>query len=292
MRIESGGAELFEWLPPLWEALYDHHESVGAAGLATIPREESWPLRRAHYERIFAGSPWARIWLVRAEGVSDERGGADTPVGYGLAFEDEVDGRRAVVIETLSLLPAARGSGIGAELMRLAAEAAVDRGVELGVIDVMGGNLRARELYLRNGYLPHSETWMRSRPPATSAGSSAAAPVEAETPAAAEAPTVLGLDDAALVERAAAAGFRLSFLAGPDDSWVSSDRLAELVPSDAERGRLAEELETLFGALEGSGSWTILVEIPVPPAASSLREALVATGFNLSMERVVRELAG
>ena len=265
MRIEFGGTELFAQLQPLWEALFDHHHSVGAAGLAEIPREESWPLRRAHYDRLFSEHTWAGVWLVR-----DESG--DRPIGYALAWETELDFRRALVIETLSLLPEARGSGIGGELMRLAEAAGVARGAELGVIDVMGGNPRARELYLRSGYVPYSETWMRSQRPPGSGG--------------------LRILDPSLVKLAGEHGFELEFLAGPDDSWVSSDRLALLTPLDAERERPEEELALLFTALESSGLWTILIEIPMPPRAQPLRDALTADDFRLSLERVVKELDG
>lgn len=262
MRIEFGGAELFAQLQPLWEALFDHHHSVGAAGLAEIPREQSWPLRRAHYERLFAEHPWAGIWLVRDD--------QERPIGYALAWEAELDFRRAVVIETLSLLPRARGAGIGGELMRLAEAAARDRGAELGVIDVMGGNVRARELYLRRGYVPYSETWMRSQPPSGSGE--------------------LRISDPSLVKLAADNGFELEFLAGPDDSWVSSERLALLTPLDAEWTRSVEDLTLVFAALQSSGLWTVLVEIPMPPRARQLRETLIAADFKLSMERVVKEL--
>ncbi|CAG7616036.1 GNAT family N-acetyltransferase [Leucobacter soli] len=273
MRIEFGGGELFDELRPLWEALFDHHVSVGAAGLATIPREQSWPLRAAHYERIFAGHPWAGVWLARGDDASGS--GADRPIGYALAFETELDFRAATVLETLSLLPEARGTGAGSELMRLVFEEAAGRGAELGIIDVMGGNDRAKALYLRSGHLPYSETWMRSTPPAQEPGAGRV--------------TFL---DGSLVKLAARSGFDLEFLPGPDDTWVSPDRLALLTPVEAESAWTIRELELLFAALQSSGLWTILVEIPVPPRAAPLREALAAAGFRLALERLVRQLAG
>ena len=275
MRIEFGGAELFPELQPLWEALFDHHHSVGDAGLAIIPREESWPLRRAHYERLFAGHPWAGVWLVRDPGADGRA------VGYALAYGGELDGRRAVTLETLSLLPRARGAGLGSELMRLVAETAAARGCEVGIIDVMGGNERARELYLRAGYRPRSEAWMRSTPPSTTPAGHAVR--EVDTRAAAPA-------DAELVASSRAAGFALDILPGPDDSWVSSDRFAELTPYDPERGWLAGELERLFVLLESAGLWTVIVELPTAPAAAALRGMLIGEEFRLSMERLVREL--
>lgn len=139
---------------PLWSALFEHHLSVGAAGLPTIPRSESWPLRRAHYERLASEAPGVSIWLA-----SD----AGSPAGYALAHEDYVSGSRAQILETLSVLPAARGTGLGSRLMDAVDEEALARGIRVAAVDVLGGNERARKLYLRRGYLPCSESWMRCR---------------------------------------------------------------------------------------------------------------------------------
>ncbi len=59
-----GRRELLPALAPLWNALFEHHLSVGAAGLPTIPHSESWPLRRAHYERLAAEHSGVSIWLA------------------------------------------------------------------------------------------------------------------------------------------------------------------------------------------------------------------------------------
>lgn len=271
MNIEPGGRELLDQLAPHWEALYDHHASVGAAGLATIPRADSWPLRRAHYERIFAGHEWASVWLVRDQ--------AGARLGYALAFATTLNERPAVVLESLSLLPAARGAGIGSELIRIAFAHARDRAAELGVIDVMGGNRRTRELYLRHGFAPWSEAWMRSQP--QPAQDPQVSPSRA---------TNRALSDAELVRAARSAGFDLEFLPGPDDSWVSSDRLAGLTPREPEGDMDPRIVNELFATLEAAGLWMILVEIPTAPRAAALRTLLGACDFRLGMERVVREL--
>lgn len=261
-RIEAGGAELIPGLQSLWEALFDHHVSVGGAGLPTVERERSWPLRRAHYERLFAGQPWAAIWVVRA----DER-----VIGYALGYEDRVGGRRAAVLETLSVLPEARGGGIGAELMRLLDARAAAEGIGLGAVDVLGGNARARSLYLRTGYEPLSENWMRTEP---AAAARASGPQRSEEE---------------LVVLAAAHGFDLAFSPGPDDTWVSSERIASLDHRNPE-APVPEGFEALLGELGAAGVWTIRVELPAEPRAAELRGALAAAGFRLATERLSREL--
>lgn len=122
---------------------------------------------------------------------------------------------------------------------------------------------------------------MRSTPPSTTPAGHAVR--EVDTRAAAPA-------DAELVASSRAAGFALDILPGPDDSWVSSDRFAELTPYDPERGWLAGELERLFVLLESAGLWTVIVELPTAPAAAALRRMLIGEEFRLSMERLVREL--
>lgn len=146
-------------LEPLWNALFDHHLSIGAAGLPTIPREQSWPLRQAHYARLITHSPQCSIWLAAQE---------EHPVGYALAYETHDSADPLWVLETLSVLPEYRGAGIGRALLTAVDEDAHTAGIRVCAVDVMGGNPRARDLYLRAGYLPHTETWVRSIPPETS----------------------------------------------------------------------------------------------------------------------------
>lgn len=137
IEIDSQDERAVPTLAPLWLALFDHHIEIGSAGLETIERHRSWPLRAAHYRHLFESQPFAAIWTAQREGQV---------LGYALAYEDLVDGRRAMVLETLSVLPAGRGQGIGTRLMSTVDAQAHQLGIEVAVIDVMGGNARAREL--------------------------------------------------------------------------------------------------------------------------------------------------
>lgn len=87
VEIREDGAAGIPSLEALWNALFDHHVSIGAAGLPTIRRERSWPRRRRHYEFLFAEHPNAALWRAMVNGES---------VGYALAYEDTVDGERAM----------------------------------------------------------------------------------------------------------------------------------------------------------------------------------------------------
>ncbi len=85
ITVDRGGLELLAEARPLWEALYDRHLEYGVAGLATIGRELSWPLRLARYRRIFVEHPRAVVFLARLEGA---------PVGYALGHDEEHEGEQ------------------------------------------------------------------------------------------------------------------------------------------------------------------------------------------------------
>lgn len=102
--IHVYGAEAIPLVETLWEALFDHHVSIGAAGLPTIPREASWPRRRKHYETVFADTSNTGLWIASLNGDA---------VAYAVAYEDALAGGRVMVLETLSVMSAARGHGLG-----------------------------------------------------------------------------------------------------------------------------------------------------------------------------------
>lgn len=269
IEIRRHGIQGVPLVRQFWEALFDHHVSIGAAGLATIEREKSWPLRRAHYERLFDRAADPSLWVASIDGDA---------LGYAVAYADMIEGERVMVLETLSVLASARGHGLGSQLMEAVDHAAAYAGIELAAVDVMGGNPRARELYLRAGYEPHSESWMRSAPPALAD----AAAVRREHS-----------DDLGVV--AARLGLDLSMSPGPDDTWQSSDDIIELsgaagLSGFAEQGDFAE-LRMLFGRLADAGLWTIRFELPASPALSALRTFLIGEGFRLSTERLIRRPA-
>lgn len=279
VEVQAHGAEAVPLAQPMWESLFDHHVSIGAAGLPTIPRELSWPRRREHYEKLFAEQSNAGLWMAALD---------DEPVGYAMGYEGAVDDERAMILETLSVLPSARGHGIGTRLMGSVDQLARRSGIRLGAVDVMGRNPRARDLYLRYGYAPYSEAWMRS------------APAESTSPR--------HVSMAFLTSAAEQLGLNLSTSPGPDDTWESADDIVELtaptsttwltstvtarLSSDAPivHGHEFARMEELFTLLTSSGLWTIRFEVPASSDVEELRGFLHSKGFQLSTERLVRTL--
>lgn len=156
------GADCVDQLEPLWLILFDHHRSVGDAGIRTIERHRSWPRRRRLYEELFE-KPGTFVVLVERDGQS---------VGYAFCHlhegaDDTWDtGDLLGEVETLVLAPHVRGSGLGNALMDVAEAELSRRGADDVVTAVLEGNDRARAFYLARGMRPTVTHLMKIRPPA------------------------------------------------------------------------------------------------------------------------------
>lgn len=257
-------------LEPLWLALFDHHVANGAAGMPTRARAGSWPQRRAHFLATVGGSPQASLWIATNDGAT---------IGYALSFEDTLHGERIEVLESLSLLPAARGQGLGGELVATVEGSVRGRGIGRVAIDVMGGNTGALRFYARAGYVEYSKTWMRSAP--AGRGSSDIAPGDVK--AAEDALSEIGVG--------------LAFTGRSDDTWVTAPSVALLDAAGATLPEGAVEAAAWLSALlrgvqalADAGYWTVWIEVLEGDGATLLGEELVARGFSHGMTRVLKTL--
>jgi ribosomal protein S18 acetylase RimI-like enzyme len=143
-EITRHGPEVVGELRPLWLAMVAHHAEVAPELGPVRDDEDTWARRRAHYERQLA-RPGAFVLVARTGGRA---------VGYALVtIEDasptwsEPDGWAE--IDSLSVLPEARGDGIGDRLVeRVQAEAG---DMELRLFAVTG-NPGALRFYERKGF--------------------------------------------------------------------------------------------------------------------------------------------
>jgi hypothetical protein len=113
--IESA-ADL-ELVGPLWVAVHHQHAESMPRLAPYVSDDETWRVRRALYEEL----------LARADTLLLLAFVDDTAVGYGLTHVLPVDetwtpdtwvtGARIGEIESLSVLPQYRGSGLGSELL-------------------------------------------------------------------------------------------------------------------------------------------------------------------------------
>jgi GNAT superfamily N-acetyltransferase len=148
VEIVRGGVDLVPELRPLWLALRTHHHEV-APDLGPVREDEdTWRRRRAQYEEWLTTDPRNFVLLARRH---------HRAIGYAFArLADQSsptwDGEKVVLdVETLSILPEARGAGIGQRLLSMLREEVAERGYDRLTLTVVAGNRDARRFYEREG---------------------------------------------------------------------------------------------------------------------------------------------
>ena len=150
VEITRGRAELLDAVRPLWLALRTHHGEIAPELGPIRGDEDSWRRRRAQYTAWLAEE---RNFLLLAR----RRGRA---LGYAFArvadhSSPTWDGERTVLdLETLSVLPEARGGGVGARLIALVREEAELRGYDRLTLTAVAANRDALRFYEREGFEP------------------------------------------------------------------------------------------------------------------------------------------
>jgi len=157
IAISRHGSEVLDELRPLWLALVEHHHAVAPQLGEVHPEDETWRRRRAQYEEWLA-EPDAFVLLARLDGRA---------VGYALVRVIEgsptwARPERVGELETLSLLPEARGHGAGAAMLdRVDAELEAIGIRDLGLV-MVAGNEGAQRFYERRGFTPVAVVMRRS----------------------------------------------------------------------------------------------------------------------------------
>jgi ribosomal protein S18 acetylase RimI-like enzyme len=154
-EIRKIGVDELELVEPLWNALREHHSSVTPDLGAPRPRRESWQRRRCQYEAWLKDHE-AFVLLAEHEGA---------PVGYAMVHIREGSptwpmGERAGELETLSVLPSARGGGTGAALLDAVSKELEARGITEVSLHAIATNSEAIRFYERHGFSVHA-LWMR-----------------------------------------------------------------------------------------------------------------------------------
>ena len=150
-RIVQGDVTRLPELEPLWGGLHAHHSQLRPPGIPVRAVDRSWSVRRTQYERWLAEGGNA---LLLAE---DDGGGV---VGYAMVTIAEGDmatwdvGPPVAELETLAVLPAARGAGIGTALTDAAAAFARERGARALLVSVLHTNANAIRFYEREDFEP------------------------------------------------------------------------------------------------------------------------------------------
>ena len=148
IAIAEAGPERIDELEPLWHELVRHHASVMRALGPPRERADAWARRRPHYEELLA-KPGAFALIAERDG---------TPVGYAMVEPSrpsqswQVD--RAATLETLVVVPAERGAGVGSALIDAVRERVGAAGVTHLSLGVVATNERAIRFYRRHGFEP------------------------------------------------------------------------------------------------------------------------------------------
>jgi GNAT superfamily N-acetyltransferase len=149
LRYAQTVAEL-DAVEPLWNALQAHHTEISPDfGSGTPSREpaEAWRIRRAKYER------WLKdrdTFFVIAETDGEPVGYAFVTVGPGYASWQTSE--RLAELETLSVLPEHRGSGIGSALIEATWTRLAKLDVEDMQITTTTTNVDSHYFYEREGF--------------------------------------------------------------------------------------------------------------------------------------------
>jgi ribosomal protein S18 acetylase RimI-like enzyme len=156
-QIRNGSAADLDALAPLWVAVHHRHAETMPELAPYVSDDETWEQRRGLYEELLEKS--GTLLLLASVG--------DDLVGYGLAHVMAVSdtwipdtwrtGEWIGEIESLSVLPAYRGSGLGSVLLDRLETHLRERGVPDLVLGALPGNHDAIRLYERRGYRP---TWL------------------------------------------------------------------------------------------------------------------------------------
>ena len=156
VEIVRGSATDIPRLEPLWVAVHHVHQESMPELAPYVDDTTTWAYHRDMYAELLA-KPRSLLLLVHVDGEL---------AGYGLACVHDVEGTwipdtwvtgaRIGEVESLSISPAHRGSGIGSRLLDALEAHLREAGARDIIIGALPGNPAVR-LYERRGYKP---TWL------------------------------------------------------------------------------------------------------------------------------------
>lgn len=146
MIIRADASHIDE-LEPLWHAMRAHHGSVTEHWGPLRDPEDSWARRRRNYADILAEGG-TLLLAVEAGAI----------VGHAICEREEGGSptwawpRDVLALVDISVLPEARGRGIGDQLMEAFEAEGRARGVAALDLAVVEPNVAARRLYEKHGF--------------------------------------------------------------------------------------------------------------------------------------------
>jgi ribosomal protein S18 acetylase RimI-like enzyme len=156
-ELRTGTADDLPLLESLWIAVHHRHAQTMPQLAPYVSDGDTWTIRSALYRELLAKPDTLLLMAFHGESA----------VGYGLAHVLSVEdswipdtwqtGARIGEIESLSVLPDYRSSGLGSLLLDQLETHLRTRGAKDLILGVVPGNADAIRLYERRGYQP---TWL------------------------------------------------------------------------------------------------------------------------------------
>jgi ribosomal protein S18 acetylase RimI-like enzyme len=156
-HVRPAGTDELPLVEPLWVAVHHQHAKTMPELAPYVTDAQTWAVRRVLYAELLAKPD--TLLLLAFDG--------EMAIGYGLAHVMELEdtwipdtwqtGSRIGEIESLSVLPEYRGSGLGSELLEALERHLREQGVRDLILGALPGNTDAIRLYERRGYRP---TWL------------------------------------------------------------------------------------------------------------------------------------
>ena len=149
VELGPGDVDLVEGL---WKEMVEHHRELTGYTYPVRDAETAWQRRRGQYvEWLEAGEGY--LFLVPGEGAEG------APLGYAFLRIGEPPptwdlGEPVGDLESLSVTAAARGLGVGTELIAHCRDRLRELGAHWWSVTVITDNERAVELYEREGFQP------------------------------------------------------------------------------------------------------------------------------------------
>jgi ribosomal protein S18 acetylase RimI-like enzyme len=156
-RVADGTAADLDGLEPLWVAVHHQHQRAMPELAPYVSDAETWQERRALYRQLYAEHDPVLLLARAGEGLVGYALGYTMPAGGTWLADTWRTGARIGEVESLSVLPAHRGRGLGSHLLRLLHERLHDLGADDLILGALAGNAEAIRLYERLGYRP---TWL------------------------------------------------------------------------------------------------------------------------------------
>jgi len=149
-RIVELGVGDVDLVEGLWKEMVGHHRELTGGTYPVRGVEEAWRRRRAQYVEWLEGDG-AWLFLVPGEGAEG------APLGYAFLRVDSSGptwnlGDRVGDLESLVVTAAARGTGIGTELIEHCRERLRECGSQWWTVSVVAANGGAVDLYEREGF--------------------------------------------------------------------------------------------------------------------------------------------